>query len=70
MVGVSMVLELGEQGAQPMIAQTRSVLEAYQANGGTYQEVVFENSAHAPFLEEQERFLGLFSEHVKNSNEH
>jgi pimeloyl-ACP methyl ester carboxylesterase len=55
---------------QPMIAQTRSVLEAYQANGGKYQEVVFENSAHAPFLEEQERFLGLFSEHVKNSNEH
>ena len=53
---------------QPMVSQTRAVLETYQANGGRYQEVVFENSAHAPFLEEQERFLELFLGHIKNSN--
>jgi hypothetical protein len=47
-----------------MVSQTRAVLETYQANGGSYQEVVFENSAHVPFLEEQERFLEVFSEHV------
>ena len=53
---------------QPMVSQTRAVLEVYQENGGKYQEVVFENSAHAPFLEEQERFLELFLGHIKNSN--
>lgn len=43
--------------AQPMIAQTRSVLDRYAENGGSYREVVFENCGHSPHLEHQEAFL-------------
>lgn len=49
---------------QPMKAQMRAVLGAYRANGGRYQEVLFEGSAHAPFIEEEEKFLELFSVHT------
>jgi pimeloyl-ACP methyl ester carboxylesterase len=41
---------------QPMVAQTRAVLERYQANGGAYQELVFEGCAHASHLEAPEKF--------------
>lgn len=36
---------------QPMVSQMRSVLDRYQANGGKYQEVVIENTAHSPHIE-------------------
>jgi pimeloyl-ACP methyl ester carboxylesterase len=36
---------------QPMVSQTRSVLERYKANGGYYQEVLIENTAHSPHIE-------------------
>ncbi len=39
---------------QPMIAQTRAVLDRYAENGGSYQEVVFENCGHAPVWEKQD----------------
>jgi len=42
---------------QPMVAQTRAVLEKYKANGGAYREVVFEGCAHAAMLEDSPRFL-------------
>ena len=32
---------------QPMVAQTRAVLEKYKVNGGSYRESVFEGCAHA-----------------------
>lgn len=43
----------GEEVAppQPMIAQTRDVLEAYAAAGGAYREVVLEEVGHAAHLE-------------------
>ncbi|BDZ53563.1 hypothetical protein GCM10025870_06360 [Agromyces marinus] len=43
--------------AQPMVAQTRAVLEAYAERGGAYREAVFEASGHSPLLEEPERFV-------------
>jgi pimeloyl-ACP methyl ester carboxylesterase len=43
--------------AQPMIAQTRAVLDRYAERGGEYREVVFEASGHSPLLEEPERFV-------------
>lgn len=43
--------------AQPMISQTRAVLDRYAANGGSYREVVFENCGHSPHLEDPEAFL-------------
>ncbi len=42
---------------QPMVAQTRHVLEQYQEQGGSYREVVMEGCAHASHLEDPERFL-------------
>jgi hypothetical protein len=42
----------GEQTAppQPMLAQTRTVLEAFARAGGSVREVVIDGSAHAPHL--------------------
>lgn len=36
---------------QPMITQTRNVLEAYAANGGTYTELSLPGCGHSPHLE-------------------
>jgi pimeloyl-ACP methyl ester carboxylesterase len=36
---------------QPMIGQTRAVLERYAAAGGSYREVVYENCGHSPHIE-------------------
>ncbi len=49
---------------QPMIAQTRAVLEEYAANGGAYREVVFEHAGHSPHLEDPERFCDELLAHV------
>lgn len=42
--------------AQPMISQTRTVLEAYAAAGGAFREVVLENCGHSPHLEQPGAF--------------
>ncbi|GAA4097288.1 alpha/beta fold hydrolase [Nonomuraea soli] len=39
--------------AQPMVTQTRAVLERY----GNHREVVFEDCGHSPHLEQPERFV-------------
>jgi pimeloyl-ACP methyl ester carboxylesterase len=41
---------------QPMVTQTRAVLERYAAAGGTYEEVVFENVGHSPHIESPAEF--------------
>ncbi len=45
---------------QPMLDQTRAVLERYRANGGTYREVVIPNCGHTPFIEKPEEFNAVF----------
>lgn len=45
---------------QPMIAQTRAMLERYQVNGGSYREVVFEACGHSPHIEKQDDFVREF----------
>lgn len=42
--------------AQPMITQTRDVLDAYRAAGGEVTEVTFEGVGHAPHLERPAEF--------------
>ena len=37
--------------SQPMVGQTRAVLERYAAAGGSYTEVVYENCGHSPHVE-------------------
>ena len=41
---------------QPMIAQTRAVLDRYAATGGFYEEVIIDDSGHIPFLEKPDTF--------------
>lgn len=56
----------GEEAAppQPMVAQTRAVLDAYAAAGGSYKEVVFEQAGHSPHLEDPSRFQQLLLAHA------
>lgn len=39
---------------QPMLAQTRAVLDRYQANGGHFREEVIANAGHSPHIEQPE----------------
>jgi pimeloyl-ACP methyl ester carboxylesterase len=49
---------------QPMLGQTRAVLEKYAAAGGSYSEVVIEDAGHAPYIEQAERFNALLHAHI------
>ncbi len=50
--------------SQPMVSQVRAVLEAYKANGGSYQEIVFENTGHTPYIEKPAEFNAAFHAHL------
>jgi pimeloyl-ACP methyl ester carboxylesterase len=52
---------------QPMVAQTRAVLDAYAASGGRYREVVFDDAGHGPHLEQPERFLAELGQHLSGA---
>ncbi|HVK23516.1 MAG TPA: alpha/beta hydrolase [Actinokineospora sp.] len=41
---------------QPMVAQTRAVLDQYAAAGGTYDEILVEDCGHTPHLEKPAEF--------------
>ncbi|SDR36421.1 alpha/beta hydrolase [Natronobacterium texcoconense] len=43
---------------QPMVDQTRAVLEEYADAGGEFEEVVFSNVGHTPHLEVPSEFMG------------
>ena len=42
---------------QPMVAQTRAVLERYTAAGGSYREVVLPGVGHSPHVERPQEFV-------------
>nr|WP_089246386.1 alpha/beta hydrolase [Asanoa hainanensis] len=42
---------------QPMVGQTRAVLDRYQENGGSYREVVYAGCGHSPHLERSAEFV-------------
>ena len=44
---------------QPMVSQTRAVLDQYQASGGSYTELVLD-AGHSPHIEKPEAFLKAF----------
>lgn len=44
---------------QPMVSQTRAVLDAYAANGGSYREEVIQDCGHTPHVEKPEEFRRL-----------
>jgi pimeloyl-ACP methyl ester carboxylesterase len=41
---------------QPMVGQTRAVLDGYAAAGGVYREEVVAGTGHSPHLEQPDRF--------------
>jgi pimeloyl-ACP methyl ester carboxylesterase len=47
---------------QPMLQQTRAVLERFAARGGRYREVVLEGHAHGTLLECPDRVAALLTE--------
>lgn len=53
---------------QPMVAQTRFVLERYRAGGGEYEEVVIADAGHSPFIEQPQAFLSHFLRHLERSS--
>jgi pimeloyl-ACP methyl ester carboxylesterase len=52
---------------QPMVAQTRAVLDGYAAAGGRYREVVIDDAGHGPHLEQPERFLAELHRHLSGA---
>ncbi len=51
--------------AQPMVSQTRAVLDKYAAAGGRYREVVIQDAGHLPFIEKSEEFNAAFHAHIQ-----
>ena len=49
---------------QPMVSQTRAVLDQYVGQGGRYNEVVIPNTGHTPFIEEPDKFAALLEAHL------
>jgi pimeloyl-ACP methyl ester carboxylesterase len=50
---------------QPMVGQTRTFLEKYAKAGGTYKEVVIEETGHTPFIEKPGEFNEVFLAHIR-----
>jgi pimeloyl-ACP methyl ester carboxylesterase len=46
---------------QPMKSQVRAVLNAYQANGGSYREVMLPDCGHSPHIEKQDEVVNLLT---------
>lgn len=53
---------------QPMIAQTRAVLDAYRDAGGSYLELAFEDCGHSPHLEHPDLFLAALLDHLSQGH--
>ena len=49
---------------QPMVSQTRDVLDAYQEAGGSYRELVLDGVGHSAHLERPEEFRGALLAHI------
>lgn len=50
---------------QPMVSQTRAVLDQYRANGGSYAEQVIENTGHTPYIEQPDIFMKIMLAHLQ-----
>ena len=49
---------------QPMVAQTRAVLDGYAAARGRYREVVISGAGHGPHLDQPAKFLSALQDHL------
>jgi len=53
---------------QPMVDQTRYVLEEYARAGGSYEEVLLPESGHVPFLDDPAAFDRMFHAHLARAS--
>ncbi|HEX8982967.1 MAG TPA: alpha/beta hydrolase [Ktedonobacterales bacterium] len=51
---------------QPMLRQIRAVLDRYRANGGHYEEVVYDDCGHAPLLEKPDQFRATLRQFLQS----
>jgi pimeloyl-ACP methyl ester carboxylesterase len=51
---------------QPMVTQTRAVLDRYAASGGRYREVLLPGVGHSPHVERPQEFTVALLEHLTN----
>lgn len=49
---------------QPMVGQTRAVLEKYTAAGGRYREVAIQDAGHAPYVDRLDEFNRVLRDHL------
>jgi pimeloyl-ACP methyl ester carboxylesterase len=49
---------------QPMVGQTRAVLERYAAAGGRFDEIVMDECGHSPYIERPAAFDVVFHAHL------
>ena len=49
---------------QPMVTQTRAVLDRYAAAGGSYRELVLADVGHSPHVERPQEFVVALLEHL------
>ena len=50
---------------QPVVSQTRHMLEQYAARGGSFEEQGIQDTAHGPHIEKPEEFNQLFHEFLQ-----
>ncbi len=50
---------------QPMVGQTRHILEQYKAKGGDFEETVMADTAHSPYIEKPQEFMAAFAKALK-----
>jgi pimeloyl-ACP methyl ester carboxylesterase len=55
---------LADYPPQPMVSQTRGVLEKYAAAGGSFREVVIQETGHSPHVERPAEFNRIFHAHL------
>jgi pimeloyl-ACP methyl ester carboxylesterase len=48
--------------AQPMVSQTRAVLERYAGAGGSYHEIVYEETGHSTPIERTDEFAASLAD--------
>jgi pimeloyl-ACP methyl ester carboxylesterase len=49
---------------QPMLGQTRAVLDRYRETGGFYEEIVIRDTGHVPFIEKPSEVNRFFHPHL------